>query len=306
MQFALNEDQAAFFSVLQQMSASPDGAFHNAENWGRYEWGAALDATLEENGFFDAAAEETLGAVTAAAMVHDLAHLPVTVECAASSLLRPLFAPDLPRPFAVMLGDNAKAIRFLPVAKTLLKITDAGVFAAALPDGAVTPVSSQYAYPMGSVDPARLDWTAIDCDVSAVQIAWKVAIAAELTGVLKGGLVSVLEHVRDRQQFGRPLGSFQAIQHRLAAASVQIEGARWLTLKAAQSLAAGDAATALGQAQNIATKITYDLHQFMGAMGLTLEHPLHRWTYRARLLRSEFGGATGNFRALADQRWGTA
>lgn len=306
MQFALNEDQAAFFSVLQQMSGSPDGEFHNAPDWGRYEWGAALDATLEENGFFDAAAEETLGTVTAAAMVYDLAHLPVTVECAASSLLRPLFAPDLPRPFAVMLGEKAQAIRFLPVARTLLKIGATGVWAATLPEGVVTPVSSQYAYPMGSVDPKQLDWAPLDCDVTAVETAWKVAIAAELTGVLKGGLDSVLEHVKDRKQFGRPLGSFQAVQHRLATASVQIEGARWLTLKAAQSLTVADAATALGQAQAIATKINYDLHQFMGAMGLTLEHPLHRWTYRARLLRSEFGGATGNFQALADQRWGTA
>jgi hypothetical protein len=44
----------------------------------------------------------------------------------------------------------------------------------------------------------------------------------------------------------------------------------------------------------------------MGAMGLTLEHPLHRWTYRIRLLRSAFGGASGAMQALASHRWEAA
>ena len=41
----------------------------------------------------------------------------------------------------------------------------------------------------------------------------------------------------------------------------------------------------------------------MGAMGLTLEHPLHRWTYRVKLLRSDLGGAEMQFRAVADAAW---
>ena len=38
-------------------------------------------------------------------------------------------------------------------------------------------------------------------------------------------------------------------------------------------------------------------------MGLTLEHPLHRWTYRAKLLRSDLGGAEQNYIELADMGW---
>ncbi len=49
--------------------------------------------------------------------------------------------------------------------------------------------------------------------------------------------------------------------------------------------------------------IVYDLHQFLGAMGLTLEHPLYRWTYRAKLLKSEFGGASRSNRELAELAW---
>lgn len=43
----------------------------------------------------------------------------------------------------------------------------------------------------------------------------------------------------------------------------------------------------------------------MGAMGLTLEHPLHRWTTRAKWLRSELDGAEKSYQALADATWGT-
>lgn len=304
MRFALNDDQATFFTVLEQMTASGDAEFHNAEGWGRFEWAAGLDATIEANGFYDAAAEASLGPVAAAAMVYELAQLPVAVECAASTLLRPLIAPDLPRPIAVMEGAAGQAVRFLPMAKSVVRITDGAVHTALLPPGAASAVDSLFAYPMGTLGDTVLDWSPVNCDAALVLDRWRVAIAAELCGALKGGLDSVIEHVKSREQFGRPLGSFQGVQHRLAGAAVQIEAARWLTLKAAQSIDRSDAAAALGYAQNVATKIGYDLHQFMGAMGLTLEHPLHRWTYRVRLLRSLLGGPTGSFRELADQRWG--
>lgn len=50
-------------------------------------------------------------------------------------------------------------------------------------------------------------------------------------------------------------------------------------------------------------QIRYQRHPFMGAMGLTLEHPLHRWTYRVKLLRSDLGGAEMQFRVVADAAW---
>ena len=306
MRFEFNDDQVTFFDFLEKMTDSGDAEFHNAEGWQRFEWSAGLDRMLEENGFYDAAAEPSLGAVSVAAMIHELAQLPVVVECAASAMLRPLVAPDLPRPIAVIDGKDGQAIRFLPVAKSVLQIGADGIRAASLPENAVTPVDSLYAYPMGSLAGDALEWTSLDGDVETVTNLWRVAIAAEISGALKGGLDAVIDHVRDREQFGRPLGSFQGVQHRLAGAAAQIEGARLLALKAAQGLDPADAALALGYAQNAATKIGYDLHQFMGAMGLTLEHPLHRWTYRARLLRSLLGGASGNLRATARQIWGEA
>jgi hypothetical protein len=307
-----NEDQAMFANVLAQMLAAPATAFRHMPDWQRFDYGEGLDKILIDNGFFDAAGEETLGPVAAANMVHEIAKMPVVVESAASALLHPFLDTDMPRPLSVVMGQGKAAsnmVRFLPQARSVLRICDDRVDYAALPDGParddlITPVDSLYAYPMGRLAADRVDWRPLNVNPDELRILWRVALAAELTGVLQGGLDAVLTYVREREQFGQPLGAFQAIQHRLATAAVRIDGAKWQMLRAAQSRNDADSALALGTAQSCATQIGYDLHQFMGAMGLTLEHPLHRWTYRARLLRSELGGASRAFRAYADTRWG--
>lgn len=303
MRLALNPDQETFATFLGQILASTAGAFRPVPGWGRFEYGAALDTLLDEQEFYDAAAEETLGPVMAAEMVSRLAELPVVVECAASALLRPLILPELPRPVAVIDGDTMAPIRFLPVAKSVVRLSDDAVHWAEVRE--VEEVESLFAYPMGRLAGA-VDWTPVETNPTQALDRWRVGVAAEIAGSLKGGLDAVLAHVRDRHQFGRPLGSFQGVQHRLATDAVNVESARLLALKAAYTGATQDATVALAHAQRIATRIGYDLHQFMGAMGLTLEHPLHRWTYRVRLLRSALGGADQTFRHYADARWGPA
>lgn len=304
MQFTYNDDQITFFDVLKQMTESEDAQFRTAPNWGRFEWSAPLDNLLQENAFYNAAMEETLGPIAATAMIYELSKLPVVVESAASSLLRPWCAPDLPRPVAVIDGEPGQAVRFLPVAKSVLRIRDGHVGAAILSPDDVTETESLYAYPMGRLNEDALAWQRVNVDAEEFMDRWRVATAAEIGGALQGGLNVVLTHVRDRQQFGRPLGSFQGIQHRLANAVTQIEGAQLLTLRAAQHFDPAEVSVALGYVQNVATNIGTDLHQFMGTMGLTLEHPLHRWTYRVRLIRASLGGAAGNLRLTAQRYFG--
>lgn len=303
MRHVPNDDQASFAAFLDPMLRSAAAGFRPAPGWARFEHGAALEAQLEANGFFDAAAEPTLGPAMAAEMIARLAALPVAVECAASALLRPLIAPGLPRPVAVIDGPATEAVRFAPVARSVIRLGAETVEMAELPRGAVEEVESLFGYPMGRIDAGALDWRAAQADPGRAGAIWRAGVAAELAGVLQGGLDAVLAHVRERKQFGRPLGGFQSVQHRLAAAAVDVEAARLLALKAAQSGDPADAALALAHGQRHATRITYDLHQFMGAMGLTLEHPLHRFTCRARLLRSALGGPLKGFRAVADARW---
>lgn len=305
MRFAANEDQTTFLGALDQIASSPSAGFRREPAWRRFDWAADVDRALEENGFFDCAGEPTLGRVAAAALTCRLAALPVLVEAGASSLLRPFLGLDLPRPLAVLDGEGARAVRFLPLARSVLRIGAREVHAAVLGDASVETLESPFAYPMGALKTGVLDWRLAAIDAQAARDLWRVAVAAELTGALKGGLGAVLVHVRERRQFGRPLGSFQAVQHRLAGAATRLEACYWMTLAAADRAGAAEAAAALGYAQESSTKIVYDLHQFMGAMGLTLEHPLHRWTYRARLLRAALGGPAANMRAAATARWET-
>lgn len=306
MKFEPNVDQATFLSVLEQFAASREAGWRASAEWKRFDWSAELDAKLEQNGFFDCAAEESLGPVTAAAMIARLARMPVLVECAASAMLRPMLCPELPRPLAIIEGDRSGAIRFLPVARSAIALEAGQIRVAVLKAGSVKGVDSLFAYPVGVLTEQEPDWMPLKVEPDAVRNAWRVAVAAEISGALQGSLDAVVEHVRHRRQFGRPLGSFQAIQHRLAETACKIDGAYWLTMKAAQNLANADAAIALGYAQQISARIVRDLHQFMGAMGLTLEHPLHRWTYRVRLLWSALGGSDINMRCAAERLWGEA
>jgi alkylation response protein AidB-like acyl-CoA dehydrogenase len=85
----------------------------------------------------------------------------------------------------------------------------------------------------------------------------------------------------------------------MAECAVLAGGVKWLALKAASTAADGDAALAAFHAQESATRVTYDLHQMLGAMGMTLEHPLHLWTYRLKVLLGELGGRGAQAHAVA-------
>ncbi len=303
MNLSFNSDQQALLDAVDRIAQRHEGKA--TLGVGHHEHSATLQADLEGAGVFEAAAIDELGPVTAAAMVQRLARLPQCVELIASALLLPLLAPALTRPCAVLWGDRARPARWLPGARTVLRVDGSGVEYTALTDGDVTPLDSPFGYPVGRLtSPDALFWQTLDADAQALRRLWRIGAAAELTGCLDAGLQAVVAHVRDRRQFGRPLGAFQAIQHRLAQVAVQVEAARWLTLQAAFSGTEADAAAAAGHAQQSAPTVIYDLHQFMGAMGLTLEHPLHRWTTRAKMLRADLGGAQAQYSALADAAWG--
>src|SRR3546814_18048930 len=96
--------------------------------------------------------------------------------------------------------------------------------------------------------------------------------------------------VKQRQVFGRPVGSFQAVQHRLAADAAKCRGTYWLAMKAAWSGSALDAVLAALHAQRAIAQVNYDVHQFNGALGMTLAHALHLWTFRLRWPVGALGG----------------
>lgn len=249
-----------------------------------------LDKQIREAGFFDIAETDDLGPCTAALAVIRLAQLPYTSETALSMLVRPhVLNGGLPQPFGIM--EKGRAGRFLPSAKTVIIIEGEDIsIAHPKKNDDIDVVPALYAYPYGilksGVDRILLSET----EASKVRLWLHVAMAAEILGLMTAALDCTVEHLSVRKQFGRPLGSFQALQHRLAEVAVNVGALKWLTLRAAATADAGHASTAALYAQENATRLVHDVHQMFGAMGMTLEHPLHLWTYRIKALLSQQGG----------------
>ena len=132
--------------------------------------------------------------------------------------------------------------------------------------------------------------------------AGRAALAAEQVGAAEHALRECVAFVAARQQFGRPIGSFQAVKHRLADLLVELEGARCAAGYAAACvdgspaelpLAAAVAHIACTQTLELAAREYVQLH---GGIGFTWEHAAHRYVRRARSDAVLFGTA-GEHRA---------
>lgn len=305
MQLSLNEDQVQVLDFVDTLTrpyvAVPmhDTSFALTSE--------QLDAELAEGGFLDVMAVPELGAVTAALVVERLARLPFAVEAAASALVRPLVDPELPRPLCLIEERQLrKPVRFLKAGASVVVVGPGGVRSFTATDDLVRGGGDEvlYAYPMAYLSAIPADVRAHDVDSAEVLRAWRLALAAEAAGLLAAALQSVTTYVSERKQFGRTLATFQALRHRLAEAQVVTNGVYWLAMRAAGTGDPGDAALAALHAQEAAKRIGYDYHQFLGAMGMTLEHPLHLWTYRLKALASDLGGRGEQALAAAEAIWG--
>ncbi|HEY8386031.1 MAG TPA: acyl-CoA dehydrogenase family protein, partial [Porticoccaceae bacterium] len=256
-----------------------------------------LDAELDEGGYFEIAAVPEMGPLAAAVAVERLARLPYTAEVALSMLVRPHLDLELPRPFGII--EHGRPGRFVASAQTLIVIDGDGIGIAHPQPGDVEAMpDSLFAYPMGRLVGQPEIRRLSDAEAETVKTWLRVALAAEVAGLMQAALSATVEHVSVRKQFGRPIGTFQALRHRLSECAVLTGGVRWLALKAAWSGEPGDAALAALHAQDSATRLIYDVHQMSGAMGMTLEMDLHLWTYRMKALLSELGGRAGQAAAV--------
>jgi alkylation response protein AidB-like acyl-CoA dehydrogenase len=153
---------------------------------------------------------------------------------------------------------------------------------------------------LGEVDQA---WTQLMAGLNVERLI----LAATMLGIAQRAFDDALAYVKERKQFGRPIGSFQALQHRLAMCTVWIEGTRRLTFEAAGLDAPEEAAAvAAAHATHAANEVFREMHQMTGAMGFTREHDLHVFSMRLQALRLELGGASAHRRAIAASRWNAA
>ncbi|MEV6111943.1 acyl-CoA dehydrogenase family protein [Streptomyces sp. NPDC052109] len=121
-------------------------------------------------------------------------------------------------------------------------------------------------------------------------LTWaRLATAAQALGVGLALLDRTVAYVGQRTQFGVPVGSFQAVKHRLADARTALEFARPLVLGAAISLRPADVAAAKLKACEAAYGAARAALQLHGAIGYTAEYDLSLWLTKARALRTAWG-----------------
>ncbi|MEJ3746737.1 acyl-CoA dehydrogenase family protein [Actinomycetes bacterium KLBMP 9797] len=125
-------------------------------------------------------------------------------------------------------------------------------------------------------------------------VAW-VALSAEQVGTATRALELTVGYVKTRVQFGRPIGAFQALQHRLADLHVRVESARSASYAAASALVedAVDAPLLAAAARVHCTEtlelVAAEMIQMHGGIGITWEHDAHRYFKRAHGTRHLFG-----------------
>jgi len=125
----------------------------------------------------------------------------------------------------------------------------------------------------------------------------QVALAAAQLGVLDEALRRAAAYVGERQQFGRPIGSFQAVQHRLADCYIDVEALRSVYLAAVWALDAGrDAAAqvlcAKWWAAHAGHRVSHAVQHVHGGLGADVEYPVQAFFLRAKQLEVALGGAT--------------
>lgn len=133
----------------------------------------------------------------------------------------------------------------------------------------------------------------------------KVGLAAEMCGGAERALEITVEYAKVRTQFGRAIGSFQAVQHICANMLLEVEAAKTATLRAAWALATDDpqapllAAMAKAKASEAARAVAADAIQVHGGIGFTWEHDMHIYFKRAKASELTFGDATWNRELVA-------
>ena len=299
---------------------------------------AALWARLADAGMLGLGAAEGLGSLTdaaiaASALGRTLAPVPYLGCGVLPAHLLAIAGADPALLDAVISGSRRVAVGIDP--STLSIASDVGehvlawdargadvavVRRSGAPDGALTAL--ELGPPTPGVDLTRSlrwaqpgvaapgDFGRLDADGEQRWSCLALAlVSADLVGVMDGALSLAVEHATARQQFGVPIGSFQAIQHLLADQHTNVEGARSVAVYAAWAMEhrpAGEAAlaahTAKAYCSDVGKKVCEAVVQVHGGMGLTWECRAHVFLKRVLFDRAFLGDEHVHFRRIAELR----
>ncbi|HEV7579740.1 MAG TPA: acyl-CoA dehydrogenase family protein [Mycobacterium sp.] len=164
---------------------------------------------------------------------------------------------------------------------------------------------------LGSVGHLALDGVAVDDArrVGGIEVAaWLGTLstlgrAAYQLGVLDRGLRMTAEYAREREQFDRPIGSFQAVSQRLADGYIDVKGLRLTLTQAAWKVSEDipaeiDVASAAFWAADAGHRVAHTIVHVHGGVGVDTDHPAHRYFLAAKEIEFALGGATGQLRRI--------
>ena len=131
-----------------------------------------------------------------------------------------------------------------------------------------------------------------------------VAKCAEMVGIAQQAFEISVNYAKTRVQFGRPIGSFQAIKHKLANMVIDVDGSRYVTYQAAWLLTEGlpadrEIAVAKSWTNEACRRVVKDAQQVHGGIGYTKEYDLQLYTRRAKAAEIAFDDSDIHREALA-------
>lgn len=315
MRFALDEQQRDFAASIDAALASADlPAAVRAWASGDTAPGRKVWARLTDLGVTALAVPERFGGIEAhpVDLVLTLERLgrwcvpgPVTESIAVA----PVLMADDDRAERLASGELIATVAMPPSVPRAVDAEVAGLTLLAT-DGVVSDAEPQQCH--ASVDPSRRLYdvsTSGDSRPADVARAYEVgalATAAQLVGAGQALLSAAVDYAKQRTQFGRVIGSYQAIKHKLADVHTALELARPLLYGAALSLAADspdtarDVSAAKVAAAEAATLAARNALQTHGAIGFTAEHDMSLWLLRVQALRSAWGDPAAHRRRVLE------
>ncbi len=166
-----------------------------------------------------------------------------------------------------------------------------------VPTPTIDATRKQYAVKLDGVKVGEDAAFGDDGALAPARVRAYTAVAAELTGVAQRALEMAIDYAKERKQFGRPIGAYQAVSHRCAQMLLETESARSATYYAAWAAdnepETADLASSMAKAyaSDAGTRVTGASLQVHGGIGFTWEHDLHLYLKRASADAVMFGDA---------------
>jgi alkylation response protein AidB-like acyl-CoA dehydrogenase len=314
MDFDFSEDQLALRDGARELL---DGFASPAQVRAHSASGDAFDVRLwqamVEQGWLGIEVEEAnggigLGTVEAALLVEELGRHAAPAPFVSTVLALDAVPNDHPLHQRVLSGDALACIAwdvnapvpYSPSAQLALVLADDGVYIADVTTPPRREPAMDLTRELGWLDINLGNATKVGGEDARTRLLDRGAMfaSAELLGSSSRALDLAVEYAKDRVQFGRPIGSFQAVKHRCADMLVDVEGMRSTVYWAAWCIGAQDAdASVAASAAKIwcgdaSKRVMASALQVHGGIGFTWEHDLHFFMKRAQLDQLAFGDAS--------------